>query len=124
MKLKKVFIKSGTPLGSVVTEWANANQLEVVELAFDDGFGKSVDGLVIINQNSDETKDILDIRKIFDSTLKPVHRIDINGTLMVGVSNFSLWLERNGCKNVLFIGAENLKDNPNLTRYFDSMKLA
>lgn len=124
MKLKKVFIKSGTPLVSIVTEWANANHLEVVELTFDDGFGKSVDGLVIINQNSDETKDILDIRKIFDSTLKPVHRIDINGTLMVGVSNFSLWLERNGCKNVLFIGAENLKDNPNLTRYFDSMKLA
>lgn len=123
MKLKKVFIKSGTLIGSVITEWANANKLEVIELVFDDGFGKAVDGLVIINQNSDESKDILDIRKVFDSTLKPVHRIDINGTLMVGVSNFSLWLERNGCKNVLFIGAENLKDNPNLVRYFESMEL-
>lgn len=124
MKLRKIFIKPGSPFGALIADWATGNQLEVEELSLEDGFDKVVDGLVIFNQNSDMEKELLDIRKVFDDTLKPVQRIDINGTLMVGVSNFSLWLERNGCTNVLFIGAENLKDNTNLSRYLEAMKLS
>lgn len=124
MKLRKIFIKPGSPFGALIADWAAGNQLEVEELSLEDGFDKVVDGLVIFNQNSDVEKELLDIRKVFDDTLKPVQRIDINGTLMVGVSNFSLWLERNGCTNVLFIGAENLKDNANLSRYLEAMKLS
>lgn len=123
MKLRKIFIKPGSPFGTLIGDWATSNQLEVEELTLEDGFDKIVDGLVIFNQNSDIEKELSDIRKIFDDTLKPVQRIDINGTLMVGVSNFSLWLERNGCKNVLFIGADTLKDNSNLARYLEAMKL-
>lgn len=122
MKLKKVFIKPGSEFGSLIADWAASNHLEVEELALEDGFDKRVDGLVIFNQNSDIDKECFDVRKVFDDSLKPVQRIDINGTLMVGVSNFSLWLERNGCTNILCIGAENLKENPNLSRYFESMK--
>ncbi len=124
MKLRKIFIKPGSPFGALIADWAAGNQLEVEELSLEDGFDKVVDGLVIFNQNSDVEKELLDIRKVFDDTLKPVQRIDINGTLMVGVSNFSLWLERNGCTNVLFIGAENLKDNANLSRYLEAMKVS
>lgn len=124
MKLRKIFIKPGSPFGALIADWATSNQLEVEELTLEDGFDKVVDGLVIFNQNSDIEKELSDIRKIFDDTLKPVQRIDINGTLMVGVSNFSLWLERNGCKNVLFIGADTLKDNSNLVRYLEAMKLS
>lgn len=124
MKLRKIFIKPGSSFGTIIAEWATENQLEVEELSLEDGFDKVVDGLVIFNQNSDVEKELLDIRKVFDDTLKPVQRIDINGTLMVGVSNFALWLERNGCKNVLFIGADGLKENANLTRYLEAMKIA
>lgn len=123
MKLKKIYTKPGSLFGSLIAEWAAMNQLEVEELPLEDGFDEVVDGLVIFNQNSDVEKDLLDIRKVFDDTLKPVQRIDINGTLMVGVSNFSLWLERNGCKNVLFLGADKLKDNDNLSRYLEAMKI-
>jgi hypothetical protein len=124
MKLKKIFIKPGSPFSSLIADWATSNQLEVEELLLENGFDKVVDGLVIFNQNSDIEKEFFEIRKVFDDTLKPVQRIDINGTLMVGVSNFSLWLERNGCVNVLFIGADNLKNNANLLRYLDAMKLS
>ncbi len=124
MKLKKIFVKPGTSFSSLISEWATSNQMEVEELPLEDGFDGRVDGLVVFNQNSDIEKDLLDIRKIFDDSLKPVQRIDINGTLMVGVSNFSLWLERNGCTNVLFIGADKLGENPNLVRYLDAMKLS
>lgn len=124
MKLRKVFIKPGSSFGALVADWAASNSLDVEELPLEDGFDKVVDGLVIFNQNSDVEKDLLDIRKLFDDSLKPVQRIDINGTLMVGVSNFSLWLERNGCTNVLFIGADTLKENANLNRYLEAMKVS
>lgn len=123
MKLKKIFIKPESSFGSIISDWANSNQLEVENLSLEDGFDDSVDGLVIFNQNSDVERDLLEIRKVFDDSLKPVQKIDINGTLMVGVSNFSLWLERNGCKNVLFIGAEDLTKNINLNRYLEAMKV-
>ncbi|MCO5258723.1 MAG: hypothetical protein M9916_01100 [Crocinitomicaceae bacterium] len=123
MKFKKVFIKPGNYFSNVVTEWASTNNVEVEEIALHEGFDEMIEGLVIFNQNSDESKELLDIRKLFDTKLKPVHRIDINGTLMVGVSNFSLWLERNACSTVLFIGDEVLKENSNLLRYFESIKI-
>jgi hypothetical protein len=50
-----------------------------------------------------------------------VHKIDINGTLMVGVSNLDLWIERNKCKKVLIIGADSLIENPNLERYLERL---
>jgi hypothetical protein len=123
MKLKKVYIKPGGYFSSVINEWATTNNVETLEASLAEGFEENIDGLVIFNQNSDESKEILDIRKIFDKKLKPVHRIDINGTLMVGVSNFSLWLERNACGSVLFLGDDVLKENTNLPRYLESFKV-
>ena len=66
-------------------------------------------------------KEIAELRDIFDHKQKPVHKIDINGTLMVGVSNLDLWIERNKCKKVLIIGAESLIENPNLERYLERL---
>ncbi|HNR86223.1 MAG TPA: hypothetical protein PKN22_04235 [Taishania sp.] len=123
MKLKQVYIKPGGYFSSVINEWATTNNVETIEASLAEGFEENIDGLVIFNQNSDESKEILDIRKIFDKKLKPVHRIDINGTLMVGVSNFSLWLERNACGSVLFLGDDVLKENANLSRYLESFKV-
>lgn len=123
MKLKQVYIKPGGNFSSVINEWATTNNVETIEASLAEGFEENIDGLVIFNQNSDESKEILDIRKIFDKKLKPVHRIDINGTLMVGVSNFSLWLERNACGSVLFLGDDVLKENANLSRYLESFKV-
>lgn len=122
MKLKKIFVKTGTAFSSKIVEWSTSHDLEVEEISLEDRFDEQLDGLVIFNQNSDIEKELLDIRKLFDDSLKPVQRIDINGTLMVGVSNFSLWLERNGCTKVLFVGSDKLVENPNLARYLDSMK--
>jgi hypothetical protein len=123
MKLKKVFIKPNASFAGLLTDWAQNNELEIEPLPLEEGFDENVEGLVILNQNLDIEKDLQEIRNIFDKTLKPVQRIDINGTLMVGVSNFSLWLERNGCSNILILGADSLKDNPNLSRYLDAMNL-
>jgi hypothetical protein len=61
--------------------------------------------------------EILEVKALFDKQQKPVHKIDINGTLRVGITNFELWLETNKVKSLLILGAEELTSNPNLERY-------
>lgn len=122
MKIQQLIIRPNTTFSKRVSEWAVENNIECLEVQLEDDFEEHIDGLVIFNQNQDMEREALDIRKLFDDRQKPVQRIDINGTLMVGVSNFSLWIERNGCKRILMIGADKLCENPNLERYLSHMK--
>lgn len=123
MKLEKIYTKAGSAFGNATAEWASNNNLKFEEIQFDEGFDEDIKGLVVFNQNSDIERHLVELINRFDKSLKPIQRIDINGTLMVGVSNFSLWLERNGCQNVLFIGDDNLVKNEKLGRYFDALKV-
>lgn len=121
MKIAKVYIRKESIFGQRINQWAADHKLECTEVAGTEEEVESIDGLVIFNQNQDVAKEILDIRTIFDHHQKPVQRIDINGTLAAGVSNFALWLERNRCRNILLLGAESLIENPNLERYLDNL---
>lgn len=121
MKIEKIYVKPNQNFSKRLIQWASENTVECLEVNTDDEFDEIMDGLVIFNQNQDMERDDLEIRRLFDSKQKPVQRIDINGTLMVGVSNFSLWLERNGCKHILMLGSESLIENPNLDRYLEKM---
>ncbi len=124
MKVERVYVKPGAELSNRLMSWASINNLESNEISLEENFDELIDGLVIFNQNQDVDRDLLEIRKVFDDRQKPVQRIDINGTLMVGVSNFSLWLERNGCRNILMVGSDQLCENPNLDRYLEHLKIA
>lgn len=121
MKIAKVYIRKESVFGQRINQWAIDHNLDCIEVAGTEEEVERIDGLVIFNQNQDVAKEILDIRSIFDHHQKPVQRIDINGTLAAGVSNFALWLERNRCQNILLLGAESLIENPNLERYLDNL---
>jgi hypothetical protein len=123
MKLNKILLRSNSKFSVVLNTWANEKGYEVED--FDDKTEnptEGVDGLVIFTQNQTIDKEILEFRDMFDHRQKPVHKIDINGTLIVGISNLDLWIERNKCKKVLFIGADNLLENMNLVRYMEHLK--
>lgn len=122
MKLKTIYLRTGSTLNPIISEWANNNGLEVEEVSLTENYADGINGLIIFNQNGDIEKEVVEVRNAFDSKSKPVHRIDINGTLMVGVSNFDLWLERNGCVNVLMLGSDSLLENGNLNRFFETIK--
>lgn len=123
MKLDKIYLKTSSRFSGFLTNWANEKNYSLAEYSEkNDDSDEGIDGLVIFNENQEVERDILDIRAIFDNHQKPVHRIDINGTLMVGISNLDLWIERNSCKRVLFIGGDTLVDNPNLERYLTNLK--
>lgn len=123
MKLDKIYLKNSSGFSQYLTEWANAKNYSLAEYSDkNEESDLGIDGLVIFNENQEVDREISDIRTIFDNHQKPVHKIDINGTLMVGISNLDLWIERNGCKKVLFIGADSLVENPNLERYLTNLK--
>lgn len=123
MKLDSIYLKNNSKFSQLLSTWAaerNFNLGEYSEKA--DGSDEGIDGLVIFNENQEIERDLGEIRDLFDGKQKPVHKIDINGTLMVGLSNLDLWIERNRCKKVLFIGGDNLLENPNLERYLSNIK--
>ena len=123
MKLDKIFLKSNSRFSQELTAWAGQLNLLVDEFTEkgEDALD-GIDGLVIFSENQTVDKDLLELREKFDGQQKPVHKIDINGTLMVGVSNLDLWIERNRCKKVLFVGSDSLVSNTNLERYLLSLK--
>jgi hypothetical protein len=123
MKLETLYLKNNSRFAHLLTSWAYERNYTVDEFSDkNEDADAGIDGLVIFNQNQTVDKELAEIRDIFDHKQKPVHKIDINGTLMVGVSNLDLWIERNRCKKVLFIGSDSLVENPNLERYLENIK--
>jgi hypothetical protein len=81
-----------------------------------------MDSLLIFNENQNIGKEILDIKAFFDKQQKASHKIDINGTLMVGLSNLDLWIERTKAKRMYIVGIDELLQNPNLERYITAIQ--
>lgn len=123
MKLNHIAIKSGSRMAQHITHWASKNNLPVEEITLKADMDEvAVDGLVVLNQNQEVDREVSEIRAFFDRKLKPVHNIDVNGTVSASVSNLELWVERNRCKSVLFICTENVLNNPYLERFFLHLK--
>jgi hypothetical protein len=122
MKVSSISLLISNKFSSKVQSWAVSMATEVH--AVNDktaDFFESTDSLLIFNQNQELSPEILELKARYDKQQKPVHKIDINGTLQVGITNFALWLDSTKSKNVFVIGAEELADNPNLERYLDAV---
>ena len=121
MKAETIFLLTGNKFSNAISAWASARAGEVVQVSdkLPDFFDRT-DSLLIFNQNQELTPEIQEIKKAYDKQQKPVHKIDINGTLMVGISNLDLWVETNKCKKILVLGGEELAANFNLERYSNS----
>ena len=73
-----------------------------------------IDGVVLFHENHNFDKQVAELRDLFDQHQVAMHKIDLSGTMNVALSHLSLFLDRTKCKHVLFLGSENLKDNPKL----------
>jgi hypothetical protein len=123
MKVEKFYLPTHTKFGKSISEWAQASSIEIIdfhERNLDDI--SMIDGLVIFTENQSVEKEASEARTSFDQKQKPIHKIDINGTLVAAVSNFTFWIERNNCKSILCIGADQLINNPNLERFLSNTK--
>jgi hypothetical protein len=122
MKVTSISLLASNKFSSKVQSWATSMATEVHSVNDKTSdFFESTDSLLIFNQNQELSPEILELKARYDKQQKPVHKIDINGTLQVGITNFALWLDSTKAKNLLVIGAEELADNPNLERYLDAV---
>lgn len=121
MNLDKIYIKSDSAFSSYVTNWASKVNVEVEEydLKSDEHIAE---GMLLINANQDIDRDVDELHSLFDKKHIPTQKIDVNGTLQVAVSNLDLWLKNNKCSNVLIIGSDNLVENENLDRFFNTIE--
>ncbi len=123
MKVDKIYVKGGSKFSDLVSKWAEdkSNEVIIVSDKFNELF-EEMDSLLIFNENQNIGKEILDIKAFFDKQQKASHKIDINGTLMVGLSNLELWIERTKAKRMYIVGIDELLQNPNLERYITAIQ--
>ncbi|MBI1837323.1 MAG: hypothetical protein HYR91_08670 [Flavobacteriia bacterium] len=122
MKIDSIYLQTETKFAKQISNWIMDSNIEICEFKKHDNQENEIDGLIIFTENQSIDKDCGELRDIFDRKQKPVQKIDINGTLNVGVSNFTFWLERNNCKKILAIGADSLTTNPNFERLLSHLK--
>lgn len=82
---------------------------------------EDIDALIIFHEDHNIDAAGVEIRDVFEKKLRPIHKIDINGTKQVIVSHFALWMERNKVQNPLLIGTEQLLDNPKIEGLLEEM---
>lgn len=124
MKVTHIYIED-TTFGKTISSWAESIGIETIKLdAKKDQQLEMVEGLLLFHENHDIDRPQQELLAIFESSQRGISKIDINGTLSVATSNFSLWLERNKCKVILATGADALTKNPNLERFLEQLKTA
>lgn len=122
MKLETIFLKDVGQFAEYVREWANKSGIEVLAFDHKPNEDQEPQGLLLINENQDIRRDISEIYDNYSLKHIPTQKIDINGTLQVGVNSFRIWSDRNKCKRVLILGDDELVKNENLDRFFDGLK--
>lgn len=121
-QLIKIYLKPSNPFSDKIKFWVESKFQEVIYInEKSSDHLNEIDGLIIFNENQSMSKEISEMKMSVDKQSKPIHKIDINGTLMAGISNLSLWLERSSCNKVLIVGGDELVTNPNLDRYLLSL---
>ena len=118
MKVTKVYVQTNSVFAEKIAEWLKKKRIDVLTFSEkEDNALKVIDGLVVFNESKSLPKDIDEMEQIAKNNQKPTLNIDINGTLMVAVSNLDLWVERNRCKKIMIIGSNDLVKNSNLDRF-------
>jgi hypothetical protein len=118
MKVTKVYVQTNSSFAEKITEWLQKKNIDVLTFSEkEDNALKVIDGLVVFNESKFLPKEIDEMEKVAKNNQKPTLNIDINGTIMVAISNLDLWIERNRCKKIMIIGSNELVKNPSLDRF-------
>ncbi len=124
MKVTQLYFEEST-FGKTISNWAESIGIETVK--FDHKTEEQlnqIDGLLLFHENHDIDRVQQELLAAFEQKQRGISKIDINGTLSVAVSNFSLWLDCNKCKTILATGSDALTKNPNLERFLQQLKTA
>ncbi|MCT4561036.1 MAG: hypothetical protein N4A41_06630 [Crocinitomicaceae bacterium] len=113
MLIDKIYTRNNTKFAQRIELWCADRKIEALVLDKEDKWEDEVEGLVIFHEDHNLDANGIELRDAFEKKLRPIHKMDVNGTKQVSASHFGLWLERNNCKKVLMIGTDSLIENPN-----------
>lgn len=123
MNFTHIFTLEESSFGKVVHAWADGISIGTSPIGLkDEEKINEIDGLLLFHENHDLDRSQQELMHLFEQKQKAISKIDINGTLSVALSNFSLWMDRNKCKTILVTGSEELPNNPNLARFLEHLK--
>lgn len=117
MKLDTIYVQPDSVFSSYVADWAGKLEVEIADYDVRSE-EHSAEGLLLINENQDITRELDDLHSLFYQRHVPTQKIDINGTLQVAVSSFEMWLSNFKCRKILVLGSDELVQNENLDRFF------
>ncbi|MBU2020509.1 MAG: hypothetical protein KJ941_12755 [Bacteroidetes bacterium] len=121
MAIEKIFTRTSSKFSERISQWCESKNLEVISIEKDDKMGEDIDSLVIFHEDHNLDSASVELRDSFEKKLKPIHKIDVNGTKQVSVSHFGLWVERNNCKNILMVGTDTIFDSTNFELLLSKM---
>jgi len=122
--IKRVFLFiEQNSFSEFVQKWCEENGVETGIIDSKTNYLDASNGIVLFHENHNFSKEAEDLLNLFDKNNQPIHKVDINGTLVATSSNFLNWLERNKIERLLVIGGNNLTDNDNLIRFFAKISI-
>ena len=121
MSIKKIYTKNKSKFSDRIEALSLAKDIPFVVLDKEDLDFDEIDSLVIFHEDHNLDSNGAEIRDAFERKLRPIHKIDINGTKQVIISHFGLWLERNKIESPLFVGTDQLIDNPKIEGLLEQM---
>ena len=121
MNLKSIYLRPENALSNLLKEWAEQDGLNVL-FAEDKISDLDIDGLIILTNNLDITREDDELIAHFDKQHVPARKVDLNGTLQVAANGLDLWMKNNKCQRIAILGGENVTKNENLDRFLDRIR--
>jgi hypothetical protein len=123
LHIQTIFIEEKTAFAATMYNWLVESGFNVVPFDNSQEQGEKIDAVVLFHENHNFDKRVSELRDNFDRLQVASHKIDLSGTMNVALSHLSLFFDRTKCKNVLFLGSDNLKNHPKLAVFQEKWNL-
>lgn len=123
MELKTIYLVENTKFGKTISEWAENKGFEIkIAAQKNSDLYDVLDGVVLFHENHNFLKEDIETLDSLTKGNRLAHKVDLNGTISATLSNFNMWLSLNKPKNLMFIGAEDMIKNANLSLFLDRIE--
>ena len=122
MKVNTIYLTENGNFSKAISAWAESKGFSVEQIdpktteLYD-----LIQGVALFHENHNFSKEDVELHEEIIKDNIPGYKIDLNGTLVATVSNFTMWLERNKPNKLLILGNTDLAKNKNLERFLEKL---
>lgn len=122
MNLDQLYLFKSRKITDSLSLLANLNTLNVILVEDLNEFEvDSCDGLVVLTEGLDTDKHDQELLNIFESKRIPNRKVDLNGTLQVGLSSVELWADSNKCRKIAITGGDEILANEKFIPFLERL---